>query len=131
MKILMAFILSCLLVITCIGSTFAEGFNFTPNRDIVTFDRLTGGVEDLPINPYKVLEEWKPLLIYRPGGADIAIVISGNPKIEWSDEKIRNAPEQPIPPGEITSAVMLVFLYTSGKIRLTSFCFSDHLGDLV
>jgi hypothetical protein len=76
----------------------------------------------------KILKEWKPLKVYR-FQRNAATILSGNPKINWTKEKIEYAFDQPIPEGEITSVVCITLLKDPRRgIILSEFWFINSLG---
>jgi hypothetical protein len=87
-------------------------------------------IRSLPIDPLKILNTWKPLQIER-FQKDTAVVLSGNPQIEWTEEKVRRAFDQPIPEGYITAAVAItLFKDPKRGVVPTKFMFVNPLGIL-
>jgi len=89
---------------------------------------VTTSIRSLPLDPLKILNTWKPLQIER-FQANIAVVLSGNPKIKWTEEKVQCAFDQPIPKGDITAAVAITLFKDPKKgMLLTEFIFVNPLG---
>jgi len=85
-------------------------------------------IRTIPFDPEKILRGWKALEIYLPK-SDMAVVVSGNPKIEWTPKKIGHAFEQPIPPGEVAAAVGITLVADKRKnVLLVEFMFVNPLG---
>lgn len=90
----------------------------------------TTDVRSLPLDPVKILNNWKPLQIERFKG-NTAVVLSGNPKIEWTEEKVLCAFDQSIPEGDVAAAVAItLFKDPKEGMLLTQFMFVNTLGIL-
>jgi len=127
MKTLMTLILSCLLTFIYTELPFAIDINDTP---LITESKQSKNVDKkLPLDLYKIMNEWKPLEIYPTEGSPMVMIVLGNPKIEWSEEKSHDYDSQPVPTGEITSAVKVILVaHESGKITMDGFYFIDTMG---
>ena len=90
----------------------------------------TTSIQSLPIDPVNILNTWKPLQIERPK-KNVAVVLSGNPKIEWTEDKVGCAFDQLIPEGDI-AAVVAITLFKDPKegVLLTQFMFVNTMGIL-
>ncbi len=99
----------------------------SPTNKISTLS-TTRTIRSLPLDPLKILNTWKPLQIERRQ-KNIAVVLSGNPKIEWTGEKVWCAFDQIIPEGSITAAVAITLFKDPKKgVLLTEFMFVNPLG---
>ncbi|MBW2647842.1 MAG: hypothetical protein JRE23_17065 [Deltaproteobacteria bacterium] len=86
-------------------------------------------IRSLPFDPEKILKSWKPLEIYRFEQPEMAVVVCGNPKIEWTEEKIKFAFDQPIPEGSIAATVSITLFKDPQKgVLLVEFMFVNPLG---
>ena len=120
MKILTALALSCLISLFCVISTSIVSYADT--------DQVRRVIKALPINPLKVMMEWKliKILLIDSSGA---IVTMGNPKMEWVEELKKDPHGQPTPEGSMTSAVdVSLFIDESGSVGVKAFAFLDPLG---
>lgn len=71
-----------------------------------------------PFSPHEILDSW-PIIKTKMANDYMALVMVGNPKIDWEQKREL---EMDIPEGELTLAVIFVFVELStGKIELFSF----------
>ena len=67
-------------------------------------------IRSIPFDPMHILKTWKPLKIQYLQ-KNVAMVFSGNPKIEWTEEKIKYAFGQPGAEGTLTECPVRCWVF--------------------
>jgi hypothetical protein len=129
----MKFLTLVLISVFLVSCASAFPYNATTNPQIhkVSTEEPTTIIRTPPFNPQNILRNWKPLEIHRFENPGVALVVLGNPAIEWTEEKIETAFDQPIPEGNVTSAIAIVLSCDRyRRVYVLEFMFVNSLGIL-